>query len=140
MGSPETPHAPEQRELTAEQHEVFTDLAAARDALARAENYAKILDRYPVDALVGMLVPGMTDAMLSFGSSAYLLRQSVRAGLGKTEMAKIIGLQIADAAIGVLPGIGDIADYFFKANNMSLTYFKQRVAELEQQLASLDNS
>ena len=88
MGNPETPHAPEQEEMTVEQREVFDNLTAARDALARVERYAEIMDKYPVDALVG-LVPGLTDSLSSLVSSAYLLRCSVRAGLGKTEMAKM---------------------------------------------------
>ncbi|USN57634.1 MAG: DUF4112 domain-containing protein [Candidatus Peribacteria bacterium] len=44
----------------------------------------------------------------------------------------MIGYQTADRAVGAMPVIGDIADFFFKANRSAYQMFEQKVSELEQ--------
>ncbi len=135
----ENPSSPEISEITSTtkeelstlQQDIIQQLKKAEGSEARVRLYGKIVDTYGVDALVG-LIPELGDASSSLLSGLYLLFEAKAAGLSKTEYLKIIGLQTADFFVGAIPVVGDIADYFFKANNWSASYFEKRTQELEQ--------
>ncbi|MDR0649869.1 MAG: DUF4112 domain-containing protein, partial [Candidatus Peribacteria bacterium] len=52
-------------------------------------------------------------------SACYLLYEGYHLGLSFRDTLKILGYQTADFAVGAIPILGDIADYFFKANKWS---------------------
>ncbi|MDR0651492.1 MAG: DUF4112 domain-containing protein, partial [Candidatus Peribacteria bacterium] len=45
---------------------------------------------------------------------------------------KILGYQTADFAVGAIPILGDIADYFFKANKWSAKIFQKHFDKLQK--------
>lgn len=114
------------------QQEILTELAAAKNAEARVRIFAKLMDTYGLDALVG-LFEGAGDAAASALSGLYLLYEAEKANLSETDMVKIVALQAADFFIGSVPIVGDVADYFFKANKMSLSLFKKHAEVLIQE-------
>jgi len=63
-------------------------------------------------------------------SGFYLLYEGRKSGLSKKEMLKIACLQGADFAIGAIPVVGNIYDFFFKSNKFSEKYFVEKTEEL----------
>jgi hypothetical protein len=45
---------------------------------------------------------------------------------------KILGYQTADVLVGAIPVVGDVADYFFKANKRSAKIFQKHFSELQK--------
>ncbi|MFA6457780.1 MAG: DUF4112 domain-containing protein [Patescibacteria group bacterium] len=118
-------------------------------AEARVRTFAKLMDKYGVDVLVG-LFPEIGDAASSTIAGIYLLFEAQKAELSKFACLKIIGLQTADFFVGAVPIAGDVLDYLFKANKWSAELFAQKKAEViakaraagipENEIAMIDQS
>ncbi|MBI2638632.1 DUF4112 domain-containing protein [Candidatus Peregrinibacteria bacterium] len=112
-----------------QQTEILDQLRAAKNAEARVRTFAKIMDTYGVEAILG-LFEGAGDAATSVLSGLYLMREAGKAGLSKTDFLKIAALQAADFFIGAIPIIGDIGDFVFQANKLSIPLFRDKTDEL----------
>lgn len=118
-------------ELTPQQKEIMAKLRAAKSSEERVKVFAKFADDIGLDPLLS-LIPELGDAGSSIVSGIYLLYEAKKADLGMGAYLKIIGLQAADFAVGAIPVLGDVADYFFKANKWSAKSFEQQTEELIQ--------
>ena len=80
--------------------------------------------RFGLDALIG-LIPGLGDtstALVSF----YILAAAVRHGVPKITLLRM-GLNIGfDYLLGSLPVVGDIADAWWKSNQMNVALLRKR--------------
>ena len=80
--------------------------------------------RFGLDALIG-LIPGFGDtstALVSF----YILAAAVRHGVPKITILRM-GLNIGiDYLLGSLPVVGDVADAWWKANQMNVALLRKR--------------
>ncbi|GEM_PF-2685014 len=112
-----------------QQNEILDQLRAAKNAEARVRTFAKIMDTYGVEAIIG-LFEGAGDAATSVLSGLYLMHEAGKAGLSKTDFLKIAALQTADFFIGAIPIIGDIGDFVFHANKLSIPLFRDKTDEL----------
>ena len=115
--------------LTHQQKKALEELRVAKNSEERVKVFAKVADDIGLDPLIS-LVPELGDAGSSIVSGLYLLFEARKAGLGSMDYLKIIGLQGADIAVGAIPVIGDVADYFFKANKWSTKGFETKTKEL----------
>ena len=92
--------------------------------------------RFGLDALIG-LVPGLGDtstALVSF----YILAAAVRYRVPKITLLRM-GLNIGiDYIVGTLPFVGDLADAWWKSNQMNLDLLRKRatVSTADAQAAS----
>jgi hypothetical protein len=118
--------------LTPQQKTIVEKLNSAKNSEQRVRIFATIADDIGLDPLIS-LIPELGDAGSSIVSGVYLLYEAKKAGLGATSYLKIIGLQVADFFAGAIPVVGDIADYFFKANKWSSSSFKKKTQELVMQ-------
>lgn len=116
-------------ETVMHQQEILEQLRAAKNAEARVRTFAKLADTYGLEAIIGLFV-GLGDAATSAIAGVYLLYEAEKAGLSKWDYIKIVGLQTADFFVGAIPVVGDIADFFFKANKYALPLFQKRADEL----------
>jgi hypothetical protein len=116
-------------ELTPLQREIMAKLRDAKSSEERVKVFAKFADDVGLDPLLS-LVPALGDAGSSIVSGLYLLFEAKKADLGTFAYLKIIGLQAADFAVGAIPVVGDVADYFFKANKWSAKSFEKQTEEL----------
>lgn len=95
-----------------------------RDALGRAQRISYLLDysirlplvgiRIGLDGLVG-LIPGVGDAIGGL-AAFYMIILADRAGYSSSTKLKMALIAFADFAIGLVPIVGDIADFFFKGH------------------------
>ncbi len=115
--------------LTPEQKEIVNRLNAAKNSKERVEIFARLADDNCLDPLIS-LIPELGDAGSSILSGLYLLYEANKAGLGAVSYLKIIGLQAADFFAGAIPVVGDLADYFFKANKWSVSSFEEKTKAL----------
>lgn len=116
-------------ELTPLQREIMAKLRAAKSSEERVKVFGKFADDVGLDPLLS-LVPALGDAGSSIISGLYLLFEAKKADLGTGAYLKIIGLQGVDFAVGAIPVVGDVADYFFKANKWSAKSFEKQTEEL----------
>jgi hypothetical protein len=87
------------------------------------------MDKYGLDFLLS-LFSELGDAASSTVSGLYLLFEAKKAGLDTKSYLKIIGLQLADIFVGVVPIGGDALDYLFKANKLSAEEFTKKKTEV----------
>jgi len=122
MAAADHPKAVDSEELKVE---ALRRLESAQNAKERVNVIATILDTYGADALLGLFFPEIGDVAVSGTVLAYLIGESIMAGVPATDVAKMAWYQLVDAAIGSIPGIGDIGDHFYKATLKSATLFAE---------------
>lgn len=125
-----------EKELSPALRKDLEELGKLRGSAERIKCFAKIMDTYGADALVG-LFSGWGDFLSSLVSGVYLTLEFMHSAgdnTTTTDYLKIIGYEALDFAIGSLPLVGDAADYFFKSNEYVAHSFENRTHELEQKL------
>ena len=127
----------EKIELTQEQLEILEQLKFNQSSTERVKTFAKLADEYGLDAILGLLLPWAGDLATSIMSGFYLLYEGTKSGLSKKEMLKIVCLQGADFAIGAIPVIGNVYDFFFQSNKLSERYFIEKTEELIENARSV---
>jgi hypothetical protein len=110
---------------------------AARAQFARSiERVAKVMDsavKLPViggvglDALLG-LVPVAGDAA-SAAVSVSLIAKSVRYGIPREIITKMLANVLVDLLLGIVPVVGDLADMWFKANERNVALLKEYLGD-----------
>jgi hypothetical protein len=93
--------------------------------LARVAKFARVLDHYMVDPLLGFVLPGIGDIIGSL-LGLYIVGIAIRRRLATVVVIRMLLNLAIDAGIGVVPVIGDIADIVFKANEMNLALLIER--------------
>lgn len=95
--------------------------------LEQVKRFAKILDRYMVDPVVGLVLPGVGDLLGSL-LGLYIVGMALRRRVSTVIILRMLLNLAIDAGIGVIPGLGDIADVLFRANEMNLKLLVERDA------------
>lgn len=103
-----------------------------RTDLGILDRYARLLDssiRIPgtersfgLDPLLG-LIPGI-GSIAGYGFSAILLLKIIQLGASKMLIVKMFSNILLDATIGLIPFIGVLFDFVFKANERNLRLFR----------------
>ena len=90
------------------------------------ENRFRILNfRFGLDPLLG-LVPGLGDAV-SFVLATYILYAGVKAGLPHKKIYRMFLNIVIDLIVGLLPVVGDLGDFVYKANTKNLEILKSNI-------------
>ncbi|MEQ9329463.1 MAG: DUF4112 domain-containing protein, partial [Rhodospirillales bacterium] len=106
---------------------------------ARTDRVRRLLDsafgipgtrlRFGLDGVLG-LVPGIGDTVTTLIATT-ILYEAWRAGVRKPTLLRM-GLNVAgDCLLGAVPLVGDVADFFFKANRRNLELARRDIAEQE---------
>ena len=98
----------------------------------RVKMFGKIMDDYGVDVIFS-LIPALWDVGVSLISSLYLLYEGRKIGLPLKDTLKVLWYQGADILVGIIPALGDVADYFFKANKWSAQIFEKHFEKLKKE-------
>lgn len=94
--------------------------------------FARLMDGYHLDGILGLLVPG-GDLLPSLVGGAYTHKKAKEIGLSRKQRSKIIWRQVWDGLIGSIPVLGDIFDFFYAINKRNHSFFVEKLRELEQQ-------
>jgi hypothetical protein len=82
--------------------------------------------RFGLDSVVG-LVPGVGDAIGGIVSS-YIIWRAQRMGASNWVLLRMTGNMLFDSALGVIPLVGDIFDWKFRANRRNLELLRRHQA------------
>jgi len=74
--------------------------------------------RFGIDPLLGLLPVG--GDFVAAGLSLYIVHEARRAGFSKRVLTKMLVNVAIDAAAGVVPVLGDLADFAIRANQRNL--------------------
>ena len=93
--------------------------------LQRAQKLARVLDHDLLDPLLGLFLPGVGD-LVGAALGLYLVAVAARRRLSPVVIARMLLNLGVDAALGAIPIIGDIFDFFFHANQRNLSLLVAR--------------
>ncbi len=101
--------------------------------LAAARRLARILDsqfnvlgfKFGLDPVIG-LFPWIGD-VISAGLSVYIIWIAQKAGVGSEKIGRMVGNILVDLLLGVVPIVGTIGDFFFKANLKNLEILEKEL-------------
>jgi hypothetical protein len=93
--------------------------------LDRVRKIARVLDQRFLDPILGMILPGLGDIAGSvFG--LYTVMLAVRRKLSPVIVARMLTNLALDAALGIVPFLGDLFDFGFKANMKNVALLTDR--------------
>ena len=78
--------------------------------------------RFGMDGVMG-LIPGVGDA-LTAGTSAIFIADAMKMGARKRTVAKMVRNVALDFVVGLIPLVGDLADFAFKSNVKNLALLR----------------
>jgi hypothetical protein len=93
--------------------------------LDRVRRVANVLDRYFVDPILGLVIPGGGDVLGSL-IGAYTILIAVRRKVSPVIIARMLLNLAGDAILGFIPFIGDLFDFGFKANVRNVELLAER--------------
>ena len=93
--------------------------------LERVKKLANVLDRYMVDPLVGLVLPGAGDIVGSL-LGIYIVAIGLKRGVSPVIVARMMLNLGLDAALGIVPLLGDVIDVGFKANQKNVELLSHR--------------
>lgn len=102
-------------------------------ALRELERYAKLLDsqfripgtsfRFGFDTILG-LIPGAGD-LITYAASGTLVVMMARHGASPRLVMLMLINVLLDTTLGAIPLLGDVFDFFFKANNRNIRLLRE---------------
>ena len=110
-------------EITKEVDNYLREEESFNDSLINSSSYnlvrlAKKYDDWFLDPIVGLIIPGFGDILSSLASMPALYVAIFKIKSIKLSIA-IFYLTVLDVLCGLIPGIGDLVDAFYKANKKS---------------------
>jgi hypothetical protein len=93
--------------------------------IERARTLTRALDHYMLDPLLGLILPGAGDLVGSL-VGLYIVAIAVRRRVSPVVIARMLLNLALDAGLGLVPVLGDLADFAFKANQRNLALLVER--------------
>lgn len=72
------------------------------------------------------LVPGIGD-LLGAALGSYMVWEARNLGMSKTQMARMFGNVGVDFALGLIPWVGAVPDFFFRSNSRNLKIIRKHL-------------
>ena len=93
--------------------------------LRRVQTLARILDRYLVDPVLGLIAPGAGDLAGSL-LGLYAVSIALRRRMSPVVIARMLMNLAADALLGAVPLVGDLFDLGFRAHERNVRLLAER--------------
>ena len=103
---------------------IYTTIERVTDLMERAIRIPGTQIRFGIDPILGFVFPEAGDVVGAV-VSAFLILASVRHGLPKGVIARMVFNVALDFLIGSVPVIGDMFDFAWKANSRNLELLKR---------------
>ena len=84
------------------------------------------------------LVPGIGD-VVGAALGAYMVWEARNLGMTKTQMARMFGNVGVDFALGLIPWVGAVPDFFFRSNSRNLKIIRKHLDKHHPSTAVIDN-
>jgi uncharacterized protein DUF4112 len=97
-------------------------------ALDAAETLARVMDRYQLDPLLGLFLPGAGDLVGAF-LGLYPVVLAWRRGAPRALLARMLLNLGVDLLGGTVPVLGDVWDFFFRAHSRNLALLRARTGD-----------
>jgi len=107
---------------------VVTVPEASDPSVQRAETLARWLDDRMIDPLVGLVVPGVGDLVMSL-VGLWVVALAVRRKVPLVVLARMLLNLGIDALVGAVPVAGDLFDFAWKANKRNAALLRAHVDE-----------
>jgi hypothetical protein len=91
------------------------------------------MDKNGLEPLLSLL-PIVGDSTMALGLGGYMLYHAHHAGMGTRNMLSIIGWQGIDRLVGLLPVLGDVADFFYHANTKCANMFAEHYEHVKKSI------
>jgi hypothetical protein len=98
---------------------------AKPDHLERVRTLTRVLDHYLVDPVLGLVLPGAGDLIGSV-LGLYIVGIALQRRTSPVIIARMLLNLALDAGLGLVPVLGDIADFAYKANTRNLALLSER--------------
>ena len=119
------------------------DIAAVR---RRIEAMEKLLERsftipgtkqkVGLDAMLGLIPIG--GDVLAAMMGMYIVWEARNLHMPKSAMARMVGNVGLDWVIGLVPGVGDVGDFFFRSNTRNLRIIRRHLDKHHPSTATID--
>ena len=93
--------------------------------LQRVRTLARVLDRFYLDPVLGLVIPGGGDVIGAL-LGMYTVTIAVRRKVSPVVIARMLMNLAGDALLGFIPLVGDLIDFGFKANERNLALLEDR--------------
>jgi hypothetical protein len=93
----------------------------------RVRSIARVLDNYFVDPIIGMFLPGAGD-LVGTALGLYSVFLAFKRRMSPVIIARMLLNLSIDAALGLIPVLGDATDFVFKANQRNMQLMTDRAA------------
>lgn len=103
----------------------------AEKELAVARRIVAALDTYQLDPIIGFLAPGLGDIITTL-IGFHLVTIAARRGVKPIVIARMLLNLGVDAAVGIVPVVGDVADFAVRANKKNLALLEDRTSTVRK--------
>ena len=114
-----------------DKEKIIKQLKAAKNVEQRVKLFAKIMDRFWLEAIAWM-IPRIWDVTPAAISTCYLIAEWIHIWLSLKECLQILWYQALDALAGSIPVIWNVVDFFFKGNKYSSKVFSNHIEKLKK--------
>ncbi len=119
--------------------DIVKRLQKAKEVEDRVRVIATAVDLLGLEVAAGMLFPALGDIGAAGINFAYLVAEAKNAGipLDAWQLAEFAKLKGTDAAVGIVPGVGDAMDYAHASNIRAIPFFEANTQRLAEQARKL---
>jgi hypothetical protein len=93
--------------------------------LARVRGLAWLFDRAYLDPILGLVLPGVGD-LIGSAAGMYTVGAAIKLRVAPIVIARMLLNLATDAALGVVPIVGDVGDVVFRAHRRNLALLEAR--------------
>src|SRR5688572_23897986 len=93
--------------------------------VAMAERIARWTDRAMLDPIAGFIIPGLGD-VVGAGVGLFIVTVAVQKKLPAVVVARMLVNLGIDTAVGMIPLVGDLFDFAFRANQKNVALLRER--------------
>jgi hypothetical protein len=95
--------------------------------IERVRSIANVLDKFFVDPILGLFIPGAGD-VIGTALGLYSVVLAFKRRMSPVIIARMLLNLAIDAALGLIPLLGDATDFVFKANQRNVQLMTERGA------------
>lgn len=116
----------------------MTQHDSAHEELSRLRQLARLLDsaiplpggyRIGLDGLIG-LIPGIGDALTAC-AAAWIVIRGAQMGASTSMLVRMMWNIILEVVVGIVPVVGDLFDFAWKANDRNIALLEKQAHRLE---------